>query len=245
MQAKTKELIIQWFSKLFTDFQVELIDKQTDVFEQLINSIYLKEQDLVSKVLSLLCMLSQKNEKYLRKIIRKLIERFQNNVSDIKQDKINQVISVLCSSIQSERVFLEFARILHETTAVYQEQTDTLTFSTDIRFAQDLIETLTITVASNPMYEGFRNKLKGKKPTEFVGSKEELFFTLYRTWCLSPVATLTLCLLARNYELAYNLIPRFTMVRLDTTRLIQLGNLVQLIESPSFTSKVLLVADQR
>lgn len=78
---------------------MELIDKQTDVFEQLINSIDFKEQDLVSKVLSLLCMLSQKNEKYLRKIIRKLIERFQNNVSDIKQDKINQVISVLCASI--------------------------------------------------------------------------------------------------------------------------------------------------
>ena len=33
---------------------------------------------MVSKVLELLCMLSQKNEKYLRKIIKKLIERFQN-----------------------------------------------------------------------------------------------------------------------------------------------------------------------
>jgi hypothetical protein len=70
------------------------------------------------------------------------------------------------------------------------------------------------------MYEGFRNKLKGKRPTEFVSSKEELFFTLYRTWCLSPVATLTLCLMSRNYELAYNIVPRFAMVRLDTPRLI-------------------------
>jgi vacuole morphology and inheritance protein 14 len=62
--------------------------------------------------------------------------------------------------------------------------------------------------------------------------------TLYKTWCISPVASLTLCLVARNYELAYNLIPRFTMVELDTARLIQLGNLVQLIESPSFTCKL-------
>lgn len=88
------------------------------------------------------------------------------------------------------------------------------------------------------MYEDFRNKLRGKEPTQFVDSKEQLFFTLYKTWCLSPVATLTLCLISRNYELAYNLIPRFTMVELDTTRLIQLGNVVQLIESPSFTSKL-------
>ena len=53
------------------------------------------------------------------------------------------------------------------------------------------------------------------------------------------MATLTLCLISRNYELAYNLIPRFTMVEIDTSRLIQLGNLVQMIESPSFTSKLI------
>jgi len=87
------------------------------------------------------------------------------------------------------------------------------------------------------MYEDFRSKLRGKAPTQFVKSKEVLFETLYKTWCVSPVATLTLCLISRNYELAYNLIPRFTMVEIDTSRLIQLGNLVQMIESPSFTSK--------
>ena len=107
---------------------------------------------------------------------------------------------------------------------------------TDLGFAQNLIETLTITLSANPLYEDFRAKLKGKEPTKFVSSKEELFETLYKTWCISPVATLTLCLLSRNFELAYNLIPRFTMVDLDLTRLMQLGNLVQLLESPSFTN---------
>jgi hypothetical protein len=33
-------------------------------------------------------------------------------------------------------------------------------------------------------------------------------------------------MLSRNYELAYNLIPRFTIVEIDTARLIQLGNFV-------------------
>ncbi len=83
-----------------------------------------------------------------------------------------------------------------------------------------MIETLTITLAANPLYEDFRAKLRGKIPTQFVESKEVLFETLYKTWCRSPVATLTLCLISRNYELAYNLIPRFTMVEIDTTRLI-------------------------
>ena len=43
----------------------------------------------MNKVLGLLCMLSQKNEKYLKKIIKKLIERFQGNAKDMNQDKIN------------------------------------------------------------------------------------------------------------------------------------------------------------
>lgn len=130
---------------------------------------------------------------------------------------------MLCQSIKFEKVFLEFAKILKETD--------------DLFFTQDMIETLTITIAADQNYEGFRSKLKGLKPTEFVANKEELFFTLFETWCYSPVSTLTLCFMSRNFELAYNLIPRFTMIELDTSKLIQLGNLVYLLESPSFCSK--------
>lgn len=81
-----------------------------------------------------------------------------------------------------------------------------------------MIETLTITIAADHNYEGFRNKLRGMKTTEFVENKEKLFYSLFETWCYSPISTLTLCLMSRNYELAYNLIPRFTMIDLDTTR---------------------------
>jgi vacuole morphology and inheritance protein 14 len=123
-----------------------------------------------------------------------------------------------------------------EEETMFQEKEQVLL--TDIGFAQDLIGTLTISLSANPLYEPLRAKLRGKDPTEIVDSKEVLFETLFKTWCISPVATLTLCMLSRNYELAYNLIPRFTMVDIDTARLIQLGNLVQLLESPSFTSNI-------
>ena len=93
-------------------------------------------------------------------------------------------------------------------------------------FVQDMIESLTITIAANPHYEEFRAKLRGRVGTQVAVNKEQLFFSLYKTWCTSPISTLTLCLMSRNYELAYNLIPRFTLLEIDTTRLIQLGNLV-------------------
>ena len=43
-QAKTKEIVITWFAELFKAFQEELIDKQTDVFDELINSLDFSEQ---------------------------------------------------------------------------------------------------------------------------------------------------------------------------------------------------------
>jgi vacuole morphology and inheritance protein 14 len=89
-----------------------------------------------------------------------------------------------------------------------------------------MVEILTITISASHNYENLRLKLQGRKSTESVDSKEQLFYTLYKTWCYSPISTLTLCMLSRNYELAYNLIPRFTLIDIDITRQIQLGNLV-------------------
>lgn len=70
-------------------------------------------------------------------------------------------------------------------------------------------------------------------PTDFAVDSEELFKNLFDAWCINPVSTLVLCLLSGKYELAYNLIFRL-MDELDTSHLIQLGTLVQLIESPGF-----------
>ena len=72
---------------------------------------------------------------------------------------------MLCQSINSEKVFLEFANILKDTN--------------DLHFVQDMIETMTITIAANPQYEDFRTKLRGKAPTKYVANKEKLFYTMY------------------------------------------------------------------
>lgn len=71
---------------------------------------------------------------------------------------------------------------------------------------------------------------------EYANTKEELFFALFKTWSYNPVSTLTLCLITKNYELAYRLMPRFTQLEMDTSKLIALGSLVQLIESPVFVN---------
>lgn len=100
-----------------------------------------------------------------------------------------------------------------------------------------MIERLTLVIVASPTYLRLRQVLTGLiTQTDYAETKEQLFFALFKTWSYNPVSTLTLCLLTKNYELAYRLIPRFTMIELDTAKLIGLGTLVQLIESPCFVN---------
>ena len=96
-----------------------------------------------------------------------------------------------------------------------------------------MIETLTFAISSSPFYKALRGKLFGTVPTDFAKDREELFTHLFNSWCINPISTLTLCLLSQKYELAYNLLNHLSD-ELDSKKLIQLGTLVQLIESPSF-----------
>lgn len=95
----------------------------------------------------------------------------------------------------------------------------------DLIFAYDLVETLTFAISSAPYYKSLRDKLFGTIPTEFSKSREELFIHLFNSWCINPIATLTLCLLTKKYKLAYNLLNHLSD-ELDQKKLIQLGTLV-------------------
>jgi hypothetical protein len=89
-----------------------------------------------------------------------------------------------------------------------------------------MIELLTLVIAASPFYKTLRAILMGKVKPEYVATKEELFFELFKTFSFNPISTLTLCLLSKNYKLAYNLLPRFSMIEMDTNKLIALGSLV-------------------
>jgi len=71
-----KEVIIIWFTELFKAHQEALLDNNQDVFESLIDNLNFNEQSVSTKILELLCMLSKQNEKYLKEVIEKLIQRF-------------------------------------------------------------------------------------------------------------------------------------------------------------------------
>lgn len=98
-----------------------------------------------------------------------------------------------------------------------------------------MTESLTFAISASQYYKALRQKLYGSTPTDFAKDKEDLFQHLFNSWCINPIASLILCLLSQKYELAFNLLNKFTD-ELDSKKLIQLGTLVQLIESPTFVN---------
>lgn len=91
--SQTQEAIIQWYTKMFQTYSETLFDTHQDIFEGLIENLNFDNSSLVKRIMYLVCMLSTKNEKYSRKVMEQLIERFYNIRSQAKfDDKIKQVI---------------------------------------------------------------------------------------------------------------------------------------------------------
>jgi len=87
-------------------------------------------------------MLSSKNEAYFSEYMQMLIQKIYNSKKEIHQKRTIQIVNCLCSSIKPERVFIEFSKIFEK--------------MKDLAFIQDIIETLTFSIASMPIYRQFR-----------------------------------------------------------------------------------------
>jgi vacuole morphology and inheritance protein 14 len=128
------------------------------------------------------------------------------------------IIRQLCSSLNAERMYRCFGEILE------QEE--------DLEFASTMVQTLNLILLTAPELSEMRKILKN------INTKEgsALFCALYRSWCHNPIALVTLCLLCRAYEHASSLILIFGELEITVQMLVQADKLVQLIESPVFTS---------
>ena len=133
----------------------------------------------------------------------------------------------MCNHIHPNIVFSEFAIEIRN----YD----------DIMFVGFIIETLDLILAGSDDYKSLRDILGRKNDDR---EKQVFFKTLFQTWwfknfsgtkCINPISSLTLCLTSRKYKLAFELLLWICKkISLTKDNMIQLWNLVQLIESPTF-----------
>ena len=73
-----------------------------------------------------------------------------------------------------------------------------------------------------------------KKIKNLRATDEDLFTTLYKTWCFNPVSTLSLCLLAKKYCHSQLFVQSFAQIEMTVNFLVHIYNMVQILESPIF-----------
>ncbi|KAM3920650.1 protein VAC14 homolog [Leptodactylus fuscus] len=153
---------------------------------------------------------------YFHRFMVNLLKRFSSE-RKLLETRGAFIIRQLCLLLNAENIFHSMADIL------LREE--------DLKFASTMVQNLnSILLTSSELFQ-LRSQLKDLQTPESCN----LFCCLYRSWCHSPVATVSLCFLTQNYRHAYHLIQKFGDLEVTVDFLIEVDKLVQLIECPIFT----------
>ncbi|XP_056381392.1 protein VAC14 homolog isoform X1 [Hyla sarda] len=153
---------------------------------------------------------------YFHRFMVNLLKRFSSE-RKLLETRGAFIIRQLCLLLNAENIFHSMADIL------LREE--------DLKFASTMVQNLnSILLTSSELFQ-LRNQLKDLQTPESCN----LFCCLYRSWCHSPVATVSLCFLTQNYRHAYHLIQKFGDLEVTVDFLTEVDKLVQLIECPIFT----------
>ncbi|GAA5857686.1 hypothetical protein JCM8547_004330 [Rhodosporidiobolus lusitaniae] len=156
-------------------------------------------------------------EDYFPALMSSLLELFSTD-RKLLETRGSLVIRNLCEFLNAERIYRTCAEILER--------------DEDLDFASIMVQNLNLIMITSPEFSDFRKRLR----TLDTKDGQNLFVTLYRSWSHNAVATFTLCLLAQAYEQACALLQIFADLEMTVSLLVQIDKLVQLLESPVFTS---------
>ncbi|GAA5831231.1 hypothetical protein JCM11251_007801 [Rhodosporidiobolus azoricus] len=157
------------------------------------------------------------DEEYFPGLMSSLLELFSTD-RKLLETRGSLIIRQLCVSLNAERIYRTCAEILEK--------------DEDLEFASIMVQNLNLIMITSPEFAEFRKRLR----TLDTKDGQSLFVALYRSWSHNAVATFTLCLLAQAYEQACALLQIFADLEITVSLLVQIDKLVQLIESPVFTS---------
>ncbi|XP_063801930.1 protein VAC14 homolog isoform X2 [Pseudophryne corroboree] len=153
---------------------------------------------------------------YFHRFMVNLLKRFSSE-RKLLETRGAFIIRQLCLLLNAENIFHSMADIL------LREE--------NLKFASTMVQNLnSILLTSSELFQ-LRSQLKDLQTPESCN----LFCCLYRSWCHSPVATVSLCFLSQNYKHAYHLIQKFGDLEVTVDFLTEVDKLVQLIECPIFT----------
>ncbi|KAG6530772.1 hypothetical protein ZIOFF_004530 [Zingiber officinale] len=206
---------LQWISKLLVRHRNEVISYLNYTFDSLMNALSDSSNGVVLLVLEVHACIAEDPQHFCR-LIELLVRRFQKDRALLER-RGALVVRRLCVLLDAERVYREFSSNLeHET---------------DLDFASIMVQALNLILLTSLELADLRALVKQSLVNS---SGKDLFISMYSSWCHSPMATISLCLLAQAYNHASSVIQSLGETDINAKFLVQLDKLIRLLETPIF-----------
>lgn len=204
--------------------RTEVIAFLDDMFPSLLQALADPFDEVVLLVLEVHACVAREAP-YFHRLIIFLLHNFQMDRL-LLEKRGTLILRRLCALLDAEHVYRELSTILEK--------------ETDLDFARVMIEALNLILFTASELEELRALLK--QSLSNLGG-QDFFVALYSSWCHSPIATISLCLLAQAYQHASSVLQLFVEKDIDMRFLFQLDKLVKLLEMPIFTHLRLQLLD--
>lgn len=207
---------LRWISVLLDRHRTEVIAFLDDIFPSLLQALADPFDEVVLLVLEVHACVAREAP-YFHHLIVFLLHNFQMDLL-LLEKRGTLILRRLCALLDAEHVYRELSTILEK--------------ESDLDFARVMIEALNLILFTASELEELRALLK-QSLSNLEG--QDFFVALYSSWCHSPLATISLCLLAQAYQHASSVLQLVVEKDIDMRFLFQLDKLVKLLEMPIFS----------
>ncbi|WMV29369.1 hypothetical protein MTR67_022754 [Solanum verrucosum] len=206
---------LHWMSTLLNRHRSEVLVFLNDVLETLLKALSDPSDEVVLLVLKVHACIAE-DPQHFRQLVVFLVHNFQLDHS-LLEKRGALIIRRLCVLLDAERVYRELSTILEG--------------ESDLDFASIMVQALNLILLTASELSDLRDLLKQSLVN---ADGKNLFLSLYASWCHSPMAIISLCLLAQAYQHASSVIHLLVEEDINVKFLVQLDKLIHLLETPTF-----------
>ncbi|KAL3731300.1 hypothetical protein ACJRO7_028212 [Eucalyptus globulus] len=206
---------LHWISALLEKHRLEVLSYLNDIFDTLLKGLSDPVDEVVLLVLEVHACIA-KDEQHFRQLVVFLVHNFRVD-KNLLEKRGALIIRRLCVLLDAERVYRELSTILEG--------------EADLDFASTMVQALNLILLTSSELSGLRDLLKQSLAN---ADGKNLFVSLYASWCHSPMAIISLCLLAQTYQHASAVIQSLVEEDINVKFLVQLDKLIRLLETPIF-----------
>ncbi|KAF3777208.1 VAC14-like protein [Nymphaea thermarum] len=206
---------LRWISVLLAKHRNEVIASLGSIFDPLLGALSDASDDVVSLVLEVHACIAS-DAPHFRQLHVFLVHKFRTEQS-LLEKRGALIVRKLCVLLDAEKVYREFSAILEG--------------EADLDFASIMIQALNLILLTSSELAELRALLKQSLMNT---AGRDLFLALYSSWCHSPMATISLCLLAQAYQHASSVIQSLVEEDINVKFLVHVDKLIRLLETPIF-----------